>query len=88
MMYLFALLGAYGVTYVLTNLDGPFGIIYKMRNMRGMGALKCFGCTSVWVAPIIAATTAANLRQFFILFLGYTGGAILLNEFIKSKLVQ
>lgn len=48
------------LTYMLTEEDGPFDIIFEFRvwvNESPLPVLDCFYCTSVWVALPLAFFT-------------------------------
>ena len=83
---LFSLLATYGLTLILTEADGPFGVLYKLRHLKGLGALKCFVCTSVWVGALFALLTTQSALEFVIYALGYAGGAIVLHRLTERVL--
>ena len=42
-------LATYGTAKLIAEYDGPFDMLYSMRNKRWLGMLTCTVCTSVWV---------------------------------------
>ena len=42
-------LATYGTSKLVAEYDGPFDMLYSMRNRRWLGMLTCTVCTSVWV---------------------------------------
>lgn len=78
MATLISILATYCITLLLTERDGPLGILYRLR--KRLTALKCFACTSIYVAAPIALLATNNLRDWFIYTFGLAGGAILLHK--------
>ena len=42
-------LATYGTSKLVAEYDGPFDMLYSMRNRRWLGMLTCTVCASVWV---------------------------------------
>ena len=76
--------GVYGVTAILTMSDGPFGIFYKLRYVKGFGGLHCFMCTSVYVAAAIALMSASSLLDWVMYTLGFSGVAIFAHNWAED----
>lgn len=51
---LILILGVYGVSKLLTDYDGPWGVFYNLRKLKFMGALHCTICVSVYVAVVMS----------------------------------
>lgn len=70
----------YGVTTIITEADGPFGIFYRLRQLEWLGALQCFMCTSVYVAAVTSLFVASSLPEWVIFTFGLSGAAILAHK--------
>lgn len=77
-------LAVWRLTHLLWNEDGPGDIFVKLRRLaRGDFAgrlLDCFYCLSLWVAAPFALLFARSLADWVLLWLGLSGGAILLER--------
>lgn len=75
------ILGVYAFTLVLTQSEGAWGQLYKLRNDKyvdDFGLLNCFICTSFWITVLICLFTA----HWGLFFIGW-GGAIIIDKVIK-----
>ena len=86
---LIATLAVWRITHLFTGEDGPGDIFVRLRRLAGASLLgqllDCFYCLSVWVAAPIAWMLAGTLRERALLWLGLSGGAILLERFSERK---
>lgn len=71
----------YGITAIISDNDGPFGLVYKLRSK--LPALSCFVCTSVYVAGGVSLLVTGNLSTWFIYTFGLSGIAMLLNTIVN-----
>lgn len=74
-------LGTYAITLILTQADGPYGLIYKLRTIKQVddfGLLNCYFCTALWVALFLCLITG-NLGLFFIAW----GGATIIDKVVQ-----
>lgn len=81
MDFITLIFGTYAISLALTQADGPFGIIYKIRThtaVENFGALGCFLCTAFWVALALCLITG-NLSLLFIAW----GGAIIIDKVVE-----
>jgi hypothetical protein len=64
--------------------DGPWDLLTRLRRRAGAGffasLLDCFYCLSVWVAAPIAFVIGSSWKERLLLWLGMSGGAILLER--------
>lgn len=81
-----ATIATYALTLVLTSSDGPWGIFARLRAVKGLGALKCFLCTSVWAGAILAIYPATSLLGWPLYTLALAGGAVLLDRLTMGRL--
>lgn len=77
---IFSTLAVYGVTTIITEADGPFGVFYKLRQINWLSALQCFICASVYVAAVTSLFIATNLAEWLIFTFGLSGAAILAHK--------
>lgn len=50
-------IGTWVITTVLTSSDGPYGSLYKLREIKAVkdfGLLECHMCTAFWVALVLS----------------------------------
>lgn len=72
------ILATYVISLVLTESEGPWGLLYKFRSLPtidNFGLLNCYICTSFWVAAIVTMS-AAHTELFFISW----GGAVIIEK--------
>lgn len=80
MTILLSILATYGVTKMIVDSDGPWGIFYKLRRVSWLGALECYLCLSVYIGAVVALYSAHNVLQWVLYTFAFSGGAILLNK--------
>ena len=72
------------VTHLLWAEDGPANIFAHLRRLAGSSflgrLLDCFYCLSLWVAVPLAWITGSSWLERGLLWLGISGGAILLER--------
>lgn len=76
------ILGTYVITLSLTQSDGAWGILYKLRHnkhIEDFGILDCFLCTSFWVS-LILCISFQNIPLFFIVW----GISVILDKLLTS----
>lgn len=81
MDYATVILATYAITLTLTESEGPFGAIYKLRTNKAVdnfGLLNCFLCTAFWVSLIICLIVG----RLDLLFIAW-GGSTLINKVAK-----
>lgn len=81
-----ALLDTYMLTLLLTSADGPYGVFTKLRGIKGLGALKCFLCTSIWTGAVLALFLANTILEWPLYALALAGGAVLLDRLTMGRL--
>lgn len=79
-----ATLAVWRVTHLLVAEDGPWNAVRHLRRAAGNGfwgqGLDCFYCLSLWVAAPFAPLLGTGWREGVLLWLGLSGGAILLER--------
>jgi hypothetical protein len=77
-------LAVWRLTHLLYAEDGPWHVFAHVRRMAAAGfwgeLLDCFYCLSVWVALPIALLLAPGWREGLALWLGLSGGAIIIER--------
>jgi hypothetical protein len=72
------------VTHLLSNENGPWNLLEKLRFATGTSVLAellaCFYCLSLWIAAPLAWILASGWRHRLLLWLALSGGAILLER--------
>ena len=83
-MFLVGVLAVWRVTHLLQAEDGPGNIVVHLRRLAGhsfLGRLMdCFYCLSLWIAVPFAVLCAETQQEGFLLWLAFSGGAILLER--------
>src|SRR5258708_38004655 len=78
------ILADWRVTHLFTAEDGPWDVSVSLRRAAGDGfwgkLLDCFYCLSLWVAAPLAAWMGASWGERLLLWLAFSGGAILLDR--------
>ena len=82
------ILAVWRLTHLLHAEDGPRDLFFQLRRAVATGfwgqVLGCFYCLSLWVALPIALLLNADWRERAMLWLGLSGGAILLERATNS----
>ena len=86
---LIAVLAVWRITHLFSGEDGPGDIFLRLRRLAGMGflgqLLDCFYCLSLWFAAPLAWLLAETWLERALLWLGLSGGAILLERVTKRN---
>ena len=82
-------LAVWRITHLLSNEDGPWDLVLRVRKTVGSGFLgqmmDCFYCLSVWVALPFALGMANDWREGLLLWPALSGAAILLERATAPK---
>jgi len=83
------ILGVWRVTHLLAAEDGPWDAIARIRQLLGHGMwgrlVDCFYCLSLWIAALFAWTLGTTMKEWLLLWLAMSGGAILLERVTTSR---
>ena len=75
-------LAVWRVTHLLSQEDGPFDAVIKLRKLFGQGffgtLLDCFLCLSLWIALPFAFLSADAWIDRIVAWLALSGGASIL----------
>lgn len=79
-----ASLATWRMTHLLTEEDGPFDAVVRLRKRAGSGQLgelmDCFYCLSVWVAVPASLAVTRRRRDLPLVSLALSGAACLLEQ--------
>jgi hypothetical protein len=82
--FVVAVLGVFRVTHLLWTEDGPWDFFTRLRRAVAGSffgrMLDCFYCASLWVALPFAVLLVSGMRERTLLWLGLSGGAVLLQK--------
>lgn len=82
-LILFAL-AVWRITHLLSNEDGPFGVVFWFRKQLGHGFLgqlfDCFYCLSIWVSVPFALVFYPKWPDVLLCWLALSGAACLLEK--------
>lgn len=70
--------GVYGISLMLSESSGPFDIFARLRKQASV--FRCFDCTAVWVAMVLALYPSSDLITWLIWTFGLAGIAVFLNR--------
>lgn len=82
---IFAVAATYYLVTVLTRIDGPWGILYRLRKVDWL-PFHCSICTAPWAA-IGAMLTVTQLPPEFITILALAGAVVALNDLREALIV-
>jgi hypothetical protein len=81
---LIAVLAVWRLTHLIWDEDGPGDLLVRVRRLAGHGGvgrlLDCFYCLSLWMAAPFAWMLGPTWPERALLWLGLSGGAILLER--------
>ncbi len=76
------------ITHLLQAEDGPWDLVLRLRQAAGAGVagdmLDCFGCLSLWISIVFAALLAHGVLHGMLLWLAFSGGAMLLQRLTET----
>lgn len=82
--FLLAVLAVWRLTHLLSEEDGPFDLVYRLRKALGTGfwghLLDCFYCLSVWMAAPFAWALSPDWRMALLVWPALSGAACLLQK--------
>jgi Protein of unknown function (DUF1360) len=87
---LVSVLATWRVSHLLSNEDGPWDIVIRIRKQLGQGffgtLLDCFYCLSIWIAIPFAVWMSESWITGIVNWLAISGGAcIVFKAFEKSN---
>lgn len=80
------ILGTYAITLALTESDGAFGVMYKIRNnkaIKNFGLFECHLCTSFWVAVFLSLAFGMPLMTLIA-----WGSSVLIDKIVTTLYVK
>jgi Protein of unknown function (DUF1360) len=79
-----ASLATWRVGHLFAYEDGPWDLLARLRAALGPGfwgkLMDCFYCLSLWVAALFAPAVSVRVPDVFLLWLGLSGAACLLER--------
>jgi hypothetical protein len=80
--FILCMLAVWRLLHLLSQEDGPFGLVFKFRKLFGQGffgnLLDCFYCLSIWMAIPFAFILCDEWPEGIITWLALSGGASIL----------
>jgi hypothetical protein len=84
MRFIMIILVVWRLTHLLSKEDGPFDIIFLIRQKAGAGflgnLLDCFYCLSIWIALPFGLWHGIGWMEKIIYWLALSGAACLLEK--------
>jgi hypothetical protein len=91
MGFVLGALATWRLTHLIAYEDGPWDVIAKLRKMAGPGVLgklmDCFYCLSLWVSAVVTVAIATSVKDGFLMWLGLSGAACLLDRAGREPVV-
>ncbi len=82
--FIISSLAVWRLAHLFSKEDGPFDIIFLMRQKAGAGffakLLDCFYCLSIWMALPFGIWLGINWIQKILLWIALSGAACLLEQ--------
>ncbi len=82
--FITAALAVWRLTHLLGKEDGPFNIIFLIRQKAGTGffgnLLDCFYCLSIWIALPFGVWLGTTWQVKLLLWLSLSGAACLMEQ--------
>ncbi len=87
--FILAVLAVWRITHLLSNEDGPFDIVFRLRRALGNSffgrLIDCFYCLSIWVSLPFAVWLQKHIVEMFVTWLAISGAACLLQKAVEQK---
>jgi len=87
--FVMGILAVWRISYLLSQEDGPFDIIIRIRKQIGSGffgnLLDCFYCISIWVSIPFAYLLCEGWLDGIITLFALSGAASLLFNFSEKQ---
>lgn len=84
-----AALATWRTTHLITEEDGPAGLVLKLRSTLGTNLLgtlmDCFQCLSLWTAVPFTFSITRSLPEWLLVWLALSGAACLLERFGAAR---
>lgn len=84
MLFLIVSLAIWRITHLLSKEDGPFDLIFRLRQLAGEGVwgklMDCFYCLSIWISLPFALWQGSTLSEKGLFWMAYSGLACLLEK--------
>jgi len=91
LIYVVLVIVTWRLTHLISNEDGPFELILKIRKLMGASFLgqlmDCFYCLSIWIGLGLSLYVSRDPALFIPLTLYYSGTAILLEKLTNKTFV-
>lgn len=70
----------FAIALIITQYDGIFGVFARLRKINKLSALRCFTCTAVWIAAVLAMVITESIGGWIISTFAIVGAAIFINR--------
>jgi len=84
-----SVLATWRVSHLISQEDGPFDVIVRLRDRAGDGVLgklmDCPYCLSLWIAAPLALLLARTPGAWCVAWLAISGGSSLLEKFSRPR---
>jgi len=89
MLFLIVSLAIWRITHLLGKEDGPFDLIFRLRQLAGEGVwgklMDCFYCLSIWISLPFALWQGGTLPEKGLYWMAYSGLACLLEKATEKR---
>ncbi len=85
-----SILAIYRLSYLIAKEDGPFDMFASLRGKIGQEGwfgrgLNCPNCLSFWISIVPAIYISSSFLEFFTIWLGMAGMALIINELFYDR---
>ncbi|MCD4734632.1 MAG: DUF1360 domain-containing protein [Bacteroidales bacterium] len=89
--YIIFVIIVWRLTHLISNEDGPFDFIIKLRKLAGNSffgkLMDCFYCLSIWIGLGLALFSGNDIKEIIMLTLFYSGASILTEKITNKNFV-
>jgi hypothetical protein len=84
MLFFIVSLAIWRITHLLSKEDGPFDLIFRLRQLAGEGVwgklMDCFYCLSIWISLPFALWLGSSVSEKLLFWMACSGLACLLEK--------
>ena len=87
--YFILVIVTWRVTHLISNEDGPFEIIFKLRQISGNSffgkLMDCFYCLSIWIGFLLSIYISNQVIEIIFFTLYFSGTSIIIEKLTNKN---
>ena len=87
--YFILVIVTWRVTHLISNEDGPFEIIFKLRQIAGNSffgkLMDCFYCLSIWIGFLLSIYISNQAIEIIFFTLYFSGTSIIIEKLTNKN---